>query len=236
MKFLHRSLLLFGALCSVNMMFAAGINYFTGQWVNQDAAVPKLSIIEESDGVYVQAWGKCGTEICDWGIVEAEAYGLISQGNNNTTLTATFEREDRQVLLVLSSDGVKIEAKMVSMNNFGLGTEHAIFSYAKEKRGEAVNEAAKTSSLGSISGEAMGMAKTTASIFHISLYGPNNPNLVQGMQYFSTDRTYSFDELEDGTYWLIIDSRASTGVQAFPDYQEIVIREGKAYHQNVELK
>ncbi len=229
-------------LCLISVMLAfvelsaASVHSFSGSWINPEADISRLHILVEADGIYVQAWSKCGAEVCDWGRVEAEAYGQVSQGNTQPTLTATFDRDDCQVLLVLSTDGDQVEAKMVSMQQFGLSTHHAKFLYEKETPSIVSPAASPQHNMGSIYGKALGMAKSTSSIFHVSLYGPDNPNRVQGTQHFTTDRTYAFDKLADGTYWLIVDSKGMTGIQAFPNYQEIVIKEGIAYVQNVELK
>jgi hypothetical protein len=222
----------------ISPLSASGLHNFTGTWLNQEAEFPRLEILMEAETIFIHAWGTCGDVICDWGKVKAEAYERVGKGRVGPTLTATFERDNRQVLLVLSTNGNQVEAKMVSMQLLDASTQHAIFQYEKEIESVPEGEltANKNQATGSIYGVAEGMAKTTCSIFHLTLYGPDNPNRVLGTRYFSRDRTYEFEGLEDGTYWLIVDSKGSTGIQAFPAYQEIQIKDGQPYIQNVNLE
>ncbi len=225
-----------------NTAFVNGVASFAGNWTNNDAPISDLKITTQGDEVFVQVWENTKEGKQDWGRVRAERYDRVGQTNQLPTLTATYELENRQVLIVLSSNGFKIEAKLVSFSHSSLETEHAVYQY--EKVGSintlVVNSTEEHSSSaathsGQILGKAMGMAKSTASVFHLSLYGPDNPNQVQGTKTFSREKTYEFTNLPDGTYWLIVDSKAMTGIEAFPAYQEIVIKDGKSYIQDVEL-
>ncbi|MEL6845241.1 MAG: hypothetical protein AAFP02_18705, partial [Bacteroidota bacterium] len=213
---------------------------YKGSWTNENAPISELNITEEGGEIYVQVWEKTTDGKVDWGKIKAERYDRASQREQLPTLTATYELAERQVLIVLSSNGKNVEAKVLSFSHQSLETDHAVYQYQKMKSlpvASATREAKKTVAAysGQIVGKAMGMARSTASIFHLSLYGPDNPNQVQGTQTFSSEKTYEFSNLPDGTYWLIVDSKAMTGIEAFPAFQEIVIENGKSYVLDVEL-
>ena len=61
---------------------AAGLNDFTGTWMNVDAntgGLTKLVITTsptpaDDPNVSVHAWGQCHPTDCDWGVVKAHAY------------------------------------------------------------------------------------------------------------------------------------------------------------------
>ncbi|MEM6343558.1 MAG: hypothetical protein AAF927_06740 [Bacteroidota bacterium] len=225
-----------------NTAFVAGVSSFTGNWSNEEAPISDLQITMQGDEVFVQVWENTEEGKQDWGRVRAERYDRVGQDNQLPTLTATYELNNRQVLIVLSSNGYKIEAKLVSFSHASLETEHAVYHYEKVGKTKSVvvektkdAEVSTNTHSGQILGKALGMAKSTASVFHLSLYGPDNPNQVQGTQTFSREKTYEFSNLPDGTYWLIVDSKAMTGIEAFPAYQEIVIKDGKSYVLDVEL-
>jgi hypothetical protein len=56
---------------------AAMLQYFPGVWENIDPAtrgITKLKIRASGSELFVQAWGKCVPNDCDWGEVKAEKY------------------------------------------------------------------------------------------------------------------------------------------------------------------
>ncbi|MFK7926407.1 MAG: hypothetical protein AB8H47_30950 [Bacteroidia bacterium] len=224
-----------------NTAFVNGVTSYTGSWSNEAAPISDLKITTQGEEIFIQVWENTQTGKNDWGRVQVDSYARVGQDNDLPTLTATYELDNRQVLIVLSSNGQKIEAKLVSFSHNSLETEHAVYQYEKVADIENLiveNEVEETVNLsyrGQILGKALGMAKSTASVFHLSLYGPDNPNQVQGTKTFSIEKTYEFSNLPDGTYWLIIDSKAMTGIEAFPAYQEITIKDGISYVLDVEL-
>ncbi|MEL7340308.1 MAG: hypothetical protein AAGM67_07470 [Bacteroidota bacterium] len=241
MYYRHHNLIIFLLIVFIaNSAFVSGIATYKGRWTNENAPISELKITEEGGEMYIQVWETTAEGKQDWGKIKAERYDRVSQREMLPTLTATYELADRQVLLVLSSNGKDVEAKVLSFSHQSLQTDHAVYQYHKTKQVSTENIASKSleaarSHSGQIVGKAMGMARSTASIFHLSLYGPDNPNHVQGTQTFSSEKTYEFSNLPDGTYWLIVDSKAMTGIEAFPAFQEIVIENGKSYVLDVEL-
>lgn len=70
--------------------FAAGYNDFTGRWRNADAgtgAITRLRIRYDGAGLDVRAWGQCEPRDCDWGRVDAVAYGPSPAANPVTSAT-----------------------------------------------------------------------------------------------------------------------------------------------------
>lgn len=88
---------------------------------------------------------------------------------------------------------------------------------------------------GSIHGEVRGRARSTASLFHVSLYGEGGYQLIRSLP-LDKDRGYRFEGLTDGKYWLEIDARGPTGVRVSPRGQWLMVRQGQPVEQHVTLE
>ena len=89
--------------------------------------------------------------------------------------------------------------------------------------------------VGSIHGEVRGRARSTASLFHVSLYGEGGYQLIRSLP-LDRDRGYRFEGLPDGAYWLEIETHGPTGVRVSPSGQWIEVRQGQAVEQHVTLE
>lgn len=97
-------------------------------------------------------------------------------------------------------------------------------------------ENAESSIYGSISGQAYGAAKSTATIFQVTLNGPDNPRQIYATKGFGSARAFQFDQLPPGRYWLQVSSGAGTLIKAFPNQQEFYIEPGQQLVSNVEFR
>jgi hypothetical protein len=93
-------------------------------------------------------------------------------------------------------------------------------------------------SRGSISGKVTGMARSTASLFHVSLYeqGPGSRRRLVQSQPLNHQRGYRFENLPDGEYWLYVGTQAPTLIEAYPATVRVRIKKGQTLSQDVELR
>ncbi len=89
---------------------------------------------------------------------------------------------------------------------------------------------------GSISGEAYGAARSTATIFQVTLNGPDDPRRFYAAKSFGAARAFRFEQLPPGKYWIRVTSGAGTMIQALPNDQELYVEPGKNYISNVEFR
>ena len=206
---------------------------FVGTWTNDDADIPKLSISIESNHIFVQAWGKCGNGTCNWGRVSAKTTTRTSMRQSGI-MTAAYEVNQREAFLSLSTAGDHMKAQitwLIPASGKKIVSEYIYYRVVKRISDSNFGKAAT----GAIQGKVVGPAKSISSIFHASLYGPNNGTQLVKSTYLSS-QTFNFSNLPDGTYWLVVDCMGSTIVQAFPDQKMIIIKDGEVVIQNVELK
>lgn len=197
---------------------------FTGTWINQNSLIPRLEITNERDLIFVSAWGRSETGLTHMGTVAGRYLSPVSS-HNREVLTATYG-SDGDVLnlrLIQDEQGMRVRIS-------GTYTEVEYLTYRK-----AFTENTQKWN-GSISGEILGPAKSTASIFQILLYGPDNGNRLINRQALGRDKAFSFEGLPDGIYWMVVKARGATRILPFPSEKKIIIRNGEAVHQDVELK
>ncbi|RMG74391.1 MAG: hypothetical protein D6722_02560 [Bacteroidetes bacterium] len=87
---------------------------------------------------------------------------------------------------------------------------------------------------GSIRGAVYGPARSTASLFHISLYAENDPKPMRSLP-LDRERGYRFQNLPDGTYWLEVSALASTAIRVSPAGQWVEVQQGQVAVQDLLL-
>lgn len=112
---------------------------------------------------------------------------------------------------------------------------HAVADHGIEP-GYSGGELAEASLYGSIAGEAYGTAKSTATIFQVTLTGPDDPQRYFATKSFGPAKAFQFDRLPPGRYWLHVGTGAGTMIQALPNQQELYVEPGKNYISNVEFR
>jgi hypothetical protein len=82
------------------------------------------------------------------------------------------------------------------------------------------------------------MARSTASLFHVSLYeqGPGSRRRLVQSQPLNHQRGYRFENLPDGEYWLYVGTQAPTLIEAYPATVRVRIKKGQTLSQDVELR
>lgn len=196
---------------------------FTGTWVNPYSLIPKLEITNERDNIFISAWGKSEQGLTHMGRVAAR-YLNSNSASSPRTLSATYHADGDVFNLRLTQDNQGMHVRIS-----GKYTEVEYLTYKQEF-------AEKKNWNGSISGEILGPAKSTASIFQILLYGPDNGNRLINRQALGRNKAFSFDGLPDGIYWMVVKARGVTRILPFPSEKKIIIQNGEAIQQDVELK
>jgi hypothetical protein len=88
----------------------------------------------------------------------------------------------------------------------------------------------------SISGRAYGSGVDKAPVFHVSLYGPDDPQAHRATRPFDASGRYTFTGLPPGRYRLIVDTRADTWVGPHPASRDVDCRGGAETGIDFELK
>jgi hypothetical protein len=103
----------------------ADIGQFVGKWKNVNSntgGVTTLEISLSGDKVKVHAWGRCHPTDCDWGTVDATAYGRAIDSHlpgDAQTLEATFY-DSIQVIIDLA-EGNKLRVEVLDRSRAGSG-------------------------------------------------------------------------------------------------------------------
>ncbi len=121
----------------------ASLNQFVGRWKNIDSntkGVTTLNIEVSGTKVTVHAWGKCHPEDCDWGEVEAIAYGPTVSSNLTKTaqaLSAVFETNFSKTLMIIKpSKGNRLQAEVFTHFTGGGRTDYsAVYRFKRTTAG-----------------------------------------------------------------------------------------------------
>lgn len=194
---------------------------FEGTWINQQAIIPKLQITQKNNNLLVSAWEMKAGSLYALGTVYGR-YAATNSRSSDQTLKASFDSGKLSLQLSLKGERMKVH----------IFDGYSRFEYTFYKK----NPVLEGNWNGSISGEILGPAKSTASIFQILLYGPDNGNRLLKRQALGRNKAFSFEGLPDGTYWMLVKARGVTRILPFPSEKKIIIRNGEAIHQDVELK
>jgi Mn-dependent DtxR family transcriptional regulator len=231
MKVFLLSLITFTQFFCLNLLLGPTASaQISGEWINtqKGSVLSEITILEESGRLYIDPKGSC--QGCNTGRKAVVSATRTSQGVESS-LSSIYQINGEEVRILASLSDHKLTVKLQQKTTHGGEIHSENFLYTFEKKD---NTNKKYS--GSISGSVIGRARSTASIFQISLYGPDNGNRYVSTHFFSRDRTYKFENLPDGTYYVTVESKGSTAIVASPDFAKITVENGKAYVQDVELK
>lgn len=223
MDFMKNKLSIFTLFLTLWAGMTNPMSGFSGIWINHNSFLPKIKITQERNSIMLSAWQKYGTGMRSIGTVNAR-YISTTSSIGSEVLTASYNISGENIQLRLTRDG--------SFMKVQIRNAYSEVEYYKYSRFTRRDE----SMTGSIYGNIMGPAKSTASIFQILLYGPDNGNQLIERKGLGRNKTFSFEGLPDGTYWMVVRPRGNTRVLPFPSEKKIIIRNGEAINQNVELK
>jgi hypothetical protein len=221
-------LLLALLLCVSHPATAQSLDPYVGSWTSEDTSLSCLQVTQEEGIAYLQIWGKIQGVMLVGEKFPARSLWLNSYDESQMApgqLSAVLPLQTGQVELTLALDPaasslraqVRLpEAQKVQQLRFFRRPLH--------------------SRLGSISGKALGPASSVASIFRVALYGPNDGSRAVGITSFDQDQTFCFNQLPDGVYWMQVEAPGFSVVQSFPEETTIVIRNGEARVQNIEMR
>ncbi|MEL6253389.1 MAG: hypothetical protein AAFR87_15365 [Bacteroidota bacterium] len=195
---------------------------FEGTWINQRSVIPQLKITLERNNILVSAWENNEGRLRSLGTVNAELVRSVLRVQEMLTATYRFSNGALNIRLIPEGEDMRVTIKD--------GYRETEYLFYKKDPFEGAK------SVGSIYGEILGPAKSTASIFQILLYGPDNGNKLIMRKPLGRNKAFSFEGLPDGTYWMVVKARGVTRILPFPSEKKIIIRNGEAINQNVELK
>ncbi|NYT02808.1 MAG: hypothetical protein GKC10_08665 [Methanosarcinales archaeon] len=101
---------------------SASMSQFAGKWTNVDpntGGITTLDITVSGTSAQVHAWGKCHPSDCDWGSVNAYAFGPdVSSNlvNSAQALLAVFNAGHSQTTLVIQTAGNRL--KVIALDRF----------------------------------------------------------------------------------------------------------------------
>ncbi|MEZ4774510.1 MAG: hypothetical protein R3D00_15100 [Bacteroidia bacterium] len=213
----------------------ADISKFTGVWVNTQpgAFLPEIEVLAENELLFIQAKGNCIDDDCVWGKAEAMPVSFAADGRSDEFLSVVYRNTNREVVIEMAPSGedMTVRVKEILLKDDEKISKNYLYTFLK--RDKSSQEAVE---LGSISGSVFGNAKSTAGIFRISLYGPDNGNQYISTHNFSQGQEYRFEHLPDGTYIVMVEARGSTAIEANPSFAKVLIKNGEALTHNVELR
>ncbi|MEZ4826405.1 MAG: hypothetical protein R3C61_08940 [Bacteroidia bacterium] len=209
------------------------IRQYAGVWVNAQTGsfLPEIEIFAENDGLFVQAKGNCVSEDCQWQKTEAFPVSFAADGNTGAMIKAAYHSNEREVQIEMEPEGANmlVRVKELVVTEDEKIARNYLYTFLRKNQAESHQT-------GSISGSIFGKARSTASIFRISLYGPDNGNQYISTHHFSQGQEYRFENLPDGQYFVMVESRGSTEIEANPSFARVMIKNGEALTHNVELR
>lgn len=215
-----------------------------GHWTCDDPLVQELHIEATSRGWQISARGTLDGQPIDWGTSLVQSASKVSEASHGESITpievSLFAPNGQVDLLLRLADGyLTVQAYATLMGTAGLKeTQHEwLFTRSGSSGLDAGLYAAPSepsAEAGSIKGEATGPARAVASLFQVSLYGPGDASRFHSTQ--SLHEGFFFDGLRDGTYWLFVEPRGSTGVEASPDQKLFRVEQGRVIELPIELR
>ncbi|MEL6629732.1 MAG: hypothetical protein AAFQ92_29915 [Bacteroidota bacterium] len=197
---------------------------FVGTWMPTESALPQIKITDNQGLLRISAEGS---------FIGIQKKGIISQQAANQpkmALSVRFTLSDGDAIVHIHNTGVMLEAQWELLN----GSKQKKFASTTYTR--QVSRTRSAIATGAIKGWVVGEAKSTAGIFQISLYGPNDHRQFVRTLPLGRSKSFNFESLPDGDYWIFVESRGHTAIQAFPSQKKIVVKNGQIVVQNVELR
>lgn len=212
-------------------------DWLQGAWESDHPMIKELRVDTDGTNWYVDARGEQDNRIIHWERAYLQALTSSSE-NVEADMSATLLAARGQLTITFGREGQNLIAHAV-FTHFTRGEaqrdEHEILLQRTGERNlQAKSVHIPSQSTGNVEATITGPASSVASIFHASLYGPNEPSFFVSTQ--SLRPFVSFENLEPGIYWLVVEARGSSGVQAFPDRQRLLIEQGEITACTIELR
>ncbi|GAB4421533.1 MAG: hypothetical protein OHK0039_36410 [Bacteroidia bacterium] len=203
---------------------------YVGTWITDDMPGLTVEIMPGPAGLTMRLAETNDVGTVDWGAADIVILPapVAQTGDDTPLLGASFVRAPLH-----AEARLRLHEGALELDLLRYGTRH-------DMGRDRVILRRKTSGTrsGKIYGSVIGEARGTASLFNVSLYGPDNGyTLVQRLP-LNKDKGYSFEGLADGTYWLFVESSTPSfnPVQAYPLQAHVTISQGTAIVQHVELR
>lgn len=201
-----------------------------GRWLPANAELPQLYVHANANGLWVDAERACFLGDC--GTLSSASFTQRVAHQSNPKLSVSYRLPTGTAYLSLQIMGQRLIAYWQIETVEG---RHA-FDEVYHRALAPTRTRSTVMGGGSIQGKAIGSGQSTASLFSVSLYGPDNPRKFVKNQPLGRYRNYRFEGLADGVYWLYVESRGHTSVQAFPSRIQVAVQNGQASIQNIEFR
>jgi hypothetical protein len=217
-----------------------------GVWVSTDSSMTELRIESVSSGWHVYASGAYHGKPVDWAPGQVRDLSRVADRSDNgpleplqVSLQAAYGQADLR--MTLEDESLLVEVSLTYVHAGGLTQERRQLVFMRQGtatadpiQADSPSQAASPVNAGVIFGEATGPAQHIASIFQISLYGPDEASRFHSTQ--PLHQGYRFEHLPDGLYWLFIEARGTSAAQAEPSRKLIQMEAGQSIHHPVELR
>jgi len=218
--------------------------WLQGCWTSDDSLIRELRIESTPKGLLVFATGLREGRPLDWGSALVRNVSRVAethQGDDLTPLQVSLFTARGQIDLQLSrqEDLLSATAYLTMVTGQGLQESQYHLSFTRRVAGSWEQAETSISPLsasrgGNVQGKAIGPARQAASLFQASLYGPDDPNRFYSTQSLQGD--FRFQHVPEGTYWLFVEPRGTTGLVVSPRRKLIRVHAGKPTEALIELK
>lgn len=221
-------------LVSTGMLSLLAQAPLTGKWLPENNQLPEMDISTSTTGLRITIKQACILGTCE--DVSSHVYAQKASLAGQTNITVVYELSNgTKAYLWLSEEGNSLMTKWRIQQPDGYKEFDARYHRGADSYG-ATHTRGMGLATGTIEGRAIGQAQGTAALFAVSLYGPNDRRTFVRTQPMGRYRQYRFEGLPDGVYWMYVESRGQTLVQAYPSEMQIVVRNGQATIQDIEFK
>ncbi len=203
-----------------------------GAWETNYDQFARLEIAGTGDQLQVRAYQRCGDDFCFWSEANVKEWTVASEVIAiDAPYHAAFYQASGQFEMTFIPRGnvLEVTIKSETFDHEGPHYQELTLRYYKSQPTGLQSSA----STGAIYGKPQGAAQSTASMFHVSLYGPNESTTFISTQ--SLFGGYHFEGLADGIYWLSVEPRAETAVVPSTNRQLIRIENGAVVEFDVSL-
>lgn len=226
----------FGFLVNLSLLQADHAEEMMGAWLSDDPRFARLEIRVVDGTTRVQAYRRCDEGYCPWSEAHLQGVANMSSQPANPTVRyqAQFHLASGPVNMTFRPEGQYLSVK-VSAQTFGIDGPQQQESWLTFRRSPQASERLESEvSRGVIQGQATGPARSTASLFHVTLYGPSQPKRFVATQ--SLHQGYRFEGLSEGIYWLAIEPRGETTIEPSTTWQLIRVEEGQPVSFDIPLR
>jgi hypothetical protein len=121
----------------ISSVVFASLGDFTGTWVNvtPNNGITKVIVVSSGSNVTVQAFGACSPSDCDWGTVNAKAYGSSISSvlpSTATALSAEFTYSSIHNFLLIKRVGSQLQVEDLTTYTDGRSNRYSSYMFKRQ--------------------------------------------------------------------------------------------------------